>query len=492
MCVFIADIGNPTSPKCMIDTSQLFSHLPAHARAWTYIADRPMSTEEQGQLREQLDLFSRNWSSHGRSVASAYELFDDRVLILVAEVPGGDLSGCGIDKSLHVIDGFASKAGFSWLDPLHVAWRENGTLTHGTRAQFRHAADAGRVDENTQVLDAALTTLDELRQKGLEKPARSSWHARLVGIVQATVLFLVMGLSAHAQGYINQEQAAEILSECSADLDRIPEMTYSYKVLYSSMNNSVIARATLYKILGEGDVDLGAKRAKLAGFLNRVIAQRAEIGDTLIVPDRWEEDFCAYSPFPRFYPGAISLEKLFVIDKTIQAWAAYENGRLARWGIVNTGAESYRTPNGRFNFNWKTEYRVSSESPPGEPWEMYWVFNFVVNRGIHVHQYPLPTGGPTSHGCVRLIEDDAKWIYDWADQWRVGSGSGYNAGGYGTVVKPGTTVLVIGEDPPGKPQPFVWDNHRPRIRLVDLPDDPYSVAPGTDMQRYFDRVNGRS
>jgi len=311
-------------------------------------------------------------------------------------------------------------------------------------------------------------------------------------LVLLLVLTAIPVATSRGQSYINQKEAAELLTECSGELDRMPEMTYHRRVLYSSMNNDVLARATFHKIIGDGDVDLGAKRAKLVGFLNRSLPYEAGVGDTLIVPDRWEDDFCAYSPFPRFYPGAVSMDKLFIIDKTIQAWAAYETGRLARWGIVNTGATSHRTPNGRFNFNWKTEYRVSSESPPGERWEMYWVFNFVVNRGIHVHQYPLPTGGPTSHGCVRLIEEDAKWIYDWADQWRSGSGAGYNAGGYGTIVEPGTMVLVLGQDPPGKPEPFVRVNRRPEIRQVELPTSPYNVAPGTDMQRYFDRREGRS
>ncbi len=289
-----------------------------------------------------------------------------------------------------------------------------------------------------------------------------------------------------AQYYINQSELAEILGPCSAELEQLPTIEYRDQVLYDRRNNSVLARNTFYKIIGDGDVDLGYERAKVVGLLNRTLMSRAQIGDTLVVPSKYVTDFCAYSPFPLLYPGAESFEKLFIIEKSIQGWAAYERGRLARWGIVNTGAKASPTPNGRFNFNWKTEFRVSSLSPPGERWEMYWVFNFYDERGIHIHQYPMPTGGPTSHGCVRVVEEDAEWIYRWADPWDTTLGTGFGSS-QGKIKAPGTTLLVVGDDPPSNPIPFFRPERRPVLVTVELPDDPYSVPAGSSQQRFFDR-----
>jgi len=303
------------------------------------------------------------------------------------------------------------------------------------------------------------------------------------------LLFFIGGLltfPAEAQFYLNQGELAELIHECTPELERLPAVRYEYKVLYNSRNNNVLARNTFYKVIGEGDVNVGRSRALLVGLLNRKLMHQMSIGDTLVVPDKWDLDFCAYSPFPRFYAGGLSFEKLFIIDKSIQAWAAYESGRLTRWGIVNTGDAKHRTPNGRFNFNWKTEYRVSSHSPPGEPWEMYWVFNFVEERGIHVHQYPMPSGGPMSHGCVRLVDEDAKWIYDWADGWQKGS-SGFKSG-FGTIARQGTTILVIGDDPPGNPHTFSLEGRMPELMPVGLPAHPFDIPPGGAQQKYFDRV----
>ncbi len=290
-----------------------------------------------------------------------------------------------------------------------------------------------------------------------------------------------------AQGFINQTEATEIVANQVGPVDDIPEVYYQYYVMRDRRNNTNLARNTMYKVLGNGDVEVGKKRSVLVGLLNRVLIPSLAIGDTIVVPNQYDLDFRAYSPFPRYYTGAREFDKLFIIDKSIQAFAAYEKGKLARWGIVNTGAKESPTPNGRYNFNWKTEYRISSLSPEDEPWEMWWVFNFHAARGIHIHQFAMPTGGPTSHGCVRLIDDDAMWVYHWAKSWRTTIGSDFGSE-MGQLLEQGTTVLVLGDDPTGKPHPFVWHKRIPVLKTVELPEHPYDIGPGTPQQEFFDRV----
>ncbi|MCY4159340.1 MAG: L,D-transpeptidase [Bacteroidetes bacterium] len=305
----------------------------------------------------------------------------------------------------------------------------------------------------------------------------------------ASTFILAPAVVAQSGGYINQDAVADMLDMRFESIDHVPEVFYRYHIMENERGNSALARNAFYRSIGDGSTKLGSERSILVEMVNRRMMQTYTVGDTIIFPTQFDLDFRAYSPFPRYYPGGREFDKLFIMDKTIQAFAAYEYGKLMRWGIINTGdPEATPTPNGRFNFNWREEYRVSSESPEDEPWEMYWVMNFHVAKGMHVHQYEMPTGGPMSHGCVRLVDADAKWIYDWGDTWQTTSKSDGIASVGAKILEQGTTVLVIGTEPDGKPQPFELGRRYPVLKHVMLPAHPYDIPPGTSQQVRFDKL----
>ena len=287
---------------------------------------------------------------------------------------------------------------------------------------------------------------------------------------------------ATAQGLIDQDQIEEILNRDRRALNELPEVHYNYYVFGAEHTNSVYARNRLYQHLGNGDVGVGRRRARTVALLNRTTPRQFSIGDTLVVPTRFGLDFRVYSPFPRYYTGGRTQRKVLVLSKDVQAWAAYEYGRLKRWGIINTGALETPTPNGRFNVNWKEKKRLSSESPPGEEWWMHWVMNIHDGRGIHLHQYAMPAGGPTSHGCVRLVNSDAKWLYEWTEAWQTTASGTGSASRRGRLIEPGTMVLIIGDEPTSNPRPFRHTKRYPILRRVRLPSHPCDVPAGSPQQ----------
>jgi hypothetical protein len=289
-----------------------------------------------------------------------------------------------------------------------------------------------------------------------------------------------------AQGYYDQNRLEALLYAQQDSLDLLPEVSYRYHVLEHETNNSVFARHHLYLAMGDGDLERGREHVPFLEFLTRQSVQRLSIGDTIILPEPLGLDFRAYAPFPRYYAASEELGKIVIIHKAVQAWAAYEDGRLQRWGLVNTGRPGYQTPGGRYNFNWRQQERISSESPPGEQWLMRWVLNFYNERGFHTHQYAMPTGAPASHGCVRMIMADAKWLYDWVDPWVTTAGRGVNGG---NILKQGTMLLVLGDDeePSGPAPRFRHTPNGPERFVVALPEDPFSVPAGSPQQRHFDR-----
>jgi hypothetical protein len=164
----------------------------------------------------------------------------------------------------------------------------------------------------------------------------------------------------------------------------------------------------------------------------------------LLVPLTWSEDPLAYSPFPPTWPAAEPFPKAIVVHQAMQAFGAYEKGRLVRWGPVSTGRKETPTPDGSFNLTWRARSRRSTDN---EDWLLEWYFNFVNERGVSFHLFDLP-GYPASHACVRLLLRDAQWLYGWGEQWRLDDSRR-------NVTTRGTPVLILGTYPFGAPSAWL-------------------------------------
>ncbi len=284
-----------------------------------------------------------------------------------------------------------------------------------------------------------------------------------------TLLLLLAAVAvagpATAQRAYDQAVLASLLERDGAVPDR-PIEYRRYRIEHES-GNSILARHDLYDQLGEGNRDLGRARLVISQILGQPDVTTLRIGESIILPAR-PADFdlapLAYAPFPRDWPGAAAIERAVVVDLTTQTWAAYDHGVLTRWGPASTGKASTPTPTGRYTMNWRQMERESTEAPPGETWRMRYVMNIYAVRGIHLHQYNVvPSGPPEGHGCVRLVEADARWLWDWTG---------------GETTAPGTVVIVQGTTPTSTPVRFVDGPSGPERVMVSRPADPMAVPRG--------------
>jgi hypothetical protein len=185
--------------------------------------------------------------------------------------------------------------------------------------------------------------------------------------------------------------------------------------------------------------------------LNHVDSTHLAQLSRILAPDRWDLDELLYGPLPQVVPQFSQEGKAIIVDLAGQAFGAYESGKLVRWGPVSSGDRRHRTPPGIYHLNWHARLHVSSENPT---WVMPWYFNFASGLGLALHQYALP-GKPASHGCVRMLAVDAKWLYDWGDGWTLAAGTH-------EVSRPGTLVLLVGSYDFASPQPWLQPEWWPR------------------------------
>jgi len=145
--------------------------------------------------------------------------------------------------------------------------------------------------------------------------------------------------------------------------------------------------------------------------LNRSDRGHLSSAARLVVPQDWTLDELDYSPLPPRYDLKSTPNKLLLVHLPSQVFGAYERGKLVHWGPVSSGAIHSPTRPGRYHLNWRSAGRCSTINPE---WYMPWYFNFDNAPGLAFHEYTLP-GKPDSHGCLRLLQRDAKWLYEWGE-----------------------------------------------------------------------------
>lgn len=147
-------------------------------------------------------------------------------------------------------------------------------------------------------------------------------------------------------------------------------------------------------------------------------------GMVLAVPDSLEKhDIYELSPFAHHIEP--QGEPLVYIDSHQLAWAAYDaDGNLARWGPVSTGTgrcsylkDGCDTPTGKFRVTRMQGNDCISSAYPKRLWgpdggaPMPYCMHFY--KGYALHGADELPGRPSTHGCVDLFQEDAKWLHDY-------------------------------------------------------------------------------
>ena len=187
--------------------------------------------------------------------------------------------------------------------------------------------------------------------------------------------------------------------------------------------------------------------------------------DSIIVPNDLTGDLAFYLPFPLSVPYLKDISKIIFFSYPTQSFGAYERGELVYTGPVNMGRKADPTPTGLYYTNWKAEQTTSTFN---DEWDLRWNFNIENKLGIGFHQYELP-GYPASHSCLRLLEKDARYLYDWADQWILEKQDSIRA--------KGTPVIVFGAYPFGETKPWFQLVNDPHILDISTSAIEQQTAP---------------
>jgi hypothetical protein len=206
-------------------------------------------------------------------------------------------------------------------------------------------------------------------------------------------------------------------------------------------------------------------KIEIVTAINRTDRANLSKLDSIVIPSDFDGDVVYYLPFPLKVDYLKDVAKVLLFSYPTQTFGAYENGVLTYAGPTNMGRKKDKTPIGLFYTNWKAEKTTSTFD---DEWELKWNFNIENKLGVGFHEYTLP-GLPVSHSCLRLLEKDAKFLYNWADQWVLADAE--------NVKVKGTPVVVFGAYKFGEPKPWLQLIQNPKALDLSEAQIESEIAP---------------
>ena len=155
-----------------------FNDLPEHSRIWVFPSSRTLSEHETQSLLAEVDAFLAGWAAHGHALRSGRLFVEGSFLLVGVDEDAEAPSGCSIDALVNRLEALGSALGVHLVDHAPVWFRDGSAVRMLGRSEFRRLAQDGAVTPDTRVFDTSLTQMRVLRQEGLERAARDSWHGR--------------------------------------------------------------------------------------------------------------------------------------------------------------------------------------------------------------------------------------------------------------------------------------------------------------------------
>ncbi len=103
--------------------------------------------------------------------------------------------------------------------------------------------------------------------------------------------------------------------------------------------------------------------------------------------------------------------RALTINLASQQFTYSIDGEPARVGPISSGAEGYPTPTGKFAVLGKEKDKVSSRYTNQLGMQAWMPYSIQFHGNYFLHEGWLP-GYPDSHGCVRLGEKDARFLFE--------------------------------------------------------------------------------
>ncbi len=156
-----------------------FDTFPATSRVWIYQSKTAFSDADVAKIRQHINAFTQQWTSHNRALRAAGDVLHGRFIVLVVDESMAGASGCSIDSSVHFIKAVEQEYNVDLFDRMTFTYEKDGAVYAADREAFSTLYASGEINDDTTVFDNLVNTKADFDQRWRVRLG-DSWHKRMV------------------------------------------------------------------------------------------------------------------------------------------------------------------------------------------------------------------------------------------------------------------------------------------------------------------------
>ncbi len=139
-----------------------FDNMPDTSRLWIYMANRRLTDDEKEKTEKRLQAFIDTWQVHNEDLKASFLIKYKQFIIILVDENYREISGCAIDKSVHLLQALEKELDIEFLNKLIVSfWEDDRIKTVGIK-EFIDLCQKEIVHKDTIIFDNTIKTKAEL------------------------------------------------------------------------------------------------------------------------------------------------------------------------------------------------------------------------------------------------------------------------------------------------------------------------------------------
>jgi hypothetical protein len=147
------------------------------ARVWVYQCSREFTSNEIKEVEVAAQTFVAAWQAHGASLTAAFQLIENRFIVLMVDDSQELASGCSIDSSVGFVRDIEKKYNVNLTDKGQVAFWFNNKIEVIPFNKIKPTIAAGQITSDTIIFNNSVARLKEFNENW-QIAAKNSWMKR--------------------------------------------------------------------------------------------------------------------------------------------------------------------------------------------------------------------------------------------------------------------------------------------------------------------------